>query len=175
MLRPLHVSANGPRRAAESSPMTVRQPVRSHTAHRPSGRPRPIGLILDRPSTIETVSKSWALLQLQAAPRREQVQLRSPRPRVGLDHGRSQTPASVRRPEPVPKRTSGLRQARLVWTAPMPTPDRPEPRAYQYLIGFLVPTVHSLRRTLRARDRRLLRLGVATTFFYRGLRRAPGW
>ena len=54
----------------------------------------------------------------------------------------------------------------------MPTPDRPEPRAYQYLIGLLVRTVHSLRRAQRARDRRLLRLGAATTFFFRGLRRA---
>src|SRR5580765_3401990 len=54
----------------------------------------------------------------------------------------------------------------------MPISDGPEPRAYQYLIGLLLRTAQYWRRALRARDRRLLSLGVATTFFYRSLRRA---
>jgi PAS domain S-box-containing protein len=56
----------------------------------------------------------------------------------------------------------------------MPTPDAPEPGAYQYLIGLLVRTVQSGRRALRAYDRRLLRLGVAAAFLDRSLRRARG-
>jgi PAS domain S-box-containing protein len=40
------------------------------------------------------------------------------------------------------------------------------------MIGLLVRTVHSGQRALRAKDRRLLRLGVATAFLYRSLRRA---